>query len=364
MAAQANPTLNNEQKIKAAIDAYFMLRYEGQKTLNAKGYLPLVSTRNDARKWLQKEQDKQEIEIFQGKTVGLNYLTYKYKLNYQNIKIVDNTANVVLFENNEVVYSVSAPVVTKLANLKHVISLVLTSNSWKITDDNYRDELTQLMQYNSKAEIEQSIRNEYEANLKSQHILQPNLPQATTYNRTNAVNYAQKYWSYPGNSSQYLPMYISIGYKGDCTNFASQVVKAGGGALDTSGSKKWFYSAGTVADNFNVWSTYNDDTYSSSWTVVGDLYTYLMDTTADTPGPTGYLFSPTNLCNMGGGDVVQLSADGGSSYFHTVVIVNVGSGCTTDGNSVYINSHDTDRQNYPLVGYSGYTKRLIAIFVP
>ena len=366
LTAQVNPALGNEEKIKAAIDAYFTTRYEGQKTLDAQDYSILVSAKTVAQEWLHKEKDKQEIEIFQGKTFDLKYLDYKYTLNYENIEISGNTASVLLFENNEVIYSLSAPTVTRLANLRHALSLEFEDNIWKITNDDYRDELSQLMRDNSKLKIKQDIQNAHDAKIESSYFGKAGLamPSLATYNRTNAVNYAQSWWSYPGKSNDYLPMYTTIGYSGDCTNYASQVIKAGGGVLDNSGTKKWFYSEGSIGDNFNNWSTYSDDTWSNSWSLVDNLYNYLVDNTTDTPGPKGTVYSLSSLCNMAGGDVIQLSSNGGSSYFHMVVVVSVGGGCTSDGHSVLVNSHDTDRQNYPLISYSAYTKRLLGISQP
>ncbi|MGC1377434.1 MAG: amidase domain-containing protein [Anaerolineales bacterium] len=374
LAAQANPSLSDTQKIKAAINAYFTARYEGQKTLNAENYSALVSTQNGAQEWLRKEKDRQEIEIFQGKTLGLNYLSYKYTLVYQVVKINANTASVTLFENNQVIYAVSAPIVTEMANLKHILSFERgPSGAWKITSDSYRDELTQLMEHTSKAQIEQNIQAEHDF-AKNSTLNNLVVRAASKYNSANAVAYAKKWWSFPGNASNYLPMYNhppqrpDLAYGGDCTNYASQVIKAGGGVQDTSGTKKWFYSAGAKPDNFNDWSTYSDDTRSRSWAYIGNdppnLYDYLLDTTTDTSGPSAYVYAPSSLCNMAGGDLIQLSSDGGSSYFHVVVVISVGSGCTLDGHNVLISGHNVDRINYPVIAYSGYTKRLLAISQP
>lgn len=52
--AQQNPALGDEAKIKAAIDAYFTLRYEGQRLLRSQDFSTLVA--EATADWVKKEK--------------------------------------------------------------------------------------------------------------------------------------------------------------------------------------------------------------------------------------------------------------------------------------------------------------------
>src|SRR5260221_9280893 len=94
LVAQANPQLSDEEKIKAAIDAYFTTRYEGQKLLVAQDFSSLLEDNTLA--WVGKEKDRREIEIYMATLTGLKYQSYKYTLDYGSIEIKDNKAVVQL----------------------------------------------------------------------------------------------------------------------------------------------------------------------------------------------------------------------------------------------------------------------------
>ena len=70
LAAQQNPNLSDEEKIKAAIDAYFTLRYEGQKLLEAQDFSALLE--DDSLDWVRKEKDKREIELYIATLCGVS----------------------------------------------------------------------------------------------------------------------------------------------------------------------------------------------------------------------------------------------------------------------------------------------------
>ena len=58
------------------------------------------------------------------------------------------------------------------------------------------------------------------------------------YNRTKALNYSDKYVLSPN------PNYVNLeNYGGNCTNFTSQCLKAGGIVQDKTGNYTWFYTS-------------------------------------------------------------------------------------------------------------------------
>ena len=99
LAAQANSSLSDTQKIKAAINAYFTTRYEGQKTLQAQDFSQVLS--DAAQPWVKKEIDKREIERYVAKLFDLSHLSYQFTLNYHAIRIHGIQATVQLYEGTK-----------------------------------------------------------------------------------------------------------------------------------------------------------------------------------------------------------------------------------------------------------------------
>lgn len=139
-------------------------------------------------------------------------------------------------------------------------------------------------------------------------------PYAITYNKDAAVTYARKH------AKSYNKMYNS--HPKDCTNFASQVLFAGGGDMI-----KHPTPLPGIYETINYWYSIKYDEWhgnnsvpawkeSTSWVRVTDLYSYCTYKGAE-------VASYTNLDslqeNIQVGDIVQLrNADG--SWFHSIVI--------------------------------------------
>ncbi|MBU3114352.1 amidase domain-containing protein [Clostridium lacusfryxellense] len=78
------------------------------------------------------------------------------------------------------------------------------------------------------------------------------------YNRRSAVNYAVKYAVDPNENYKYFKFINGNG--GDCTNFVSQCLKAGGAPMDKNNIRPWWYQSGKA---------------SICWGVAHSLYWYL-----------------------------------------------------------------------------------------
>ena len=87
------------------------------------------------------------------------------------------------------------------------------------------------------------------------------------YNRFAAVNYAHR-WAYGRNPMFYD--YENIG--GDCTNFASQCILAGGGVMNYTPTWGWYYI--------------NANEKAPAWTGVEYLYRFLVRKNSSI-GPVG-----------------------------------------------------------------------------
>lgn len=116
------------------------------------------------------------------------------------------------------------------------------------------------------------------------------------YNRENAVAYARKY-AFSQNSL--FGNFAGIG--GNCTNFVSQCIYAGGCVMNYTPTFGWYYIS--------------LDDRSPSWTGVEYFYDFITEN-ADV-GPFGRVITQDELEI---GDVIQLARNE-EGYYHTLIVV-------------------------------------------
>lgn len=155
------------------------------------------------------------------------------------------------------------------------------------------------------------------------------------YDRRAAVRYARR-WAYGRNPAFYD--YEKIG--GDCTNFASQCLYAGGGVMDFTPEFGWYYI--------------DANQKSPSWSGVPYLYDFL---TRKEPsaGPFG---REVELGEVRAGDLVQLSFNG-TAFQHTPVVVFAREPQTLG--DILIAAHSYDALDRPLDSYDVKRLRFIHI---
>lgn len=140
------------------------------------------------------------------------------------------------------------------------------------------------------------------------------------YDRNAAVAYAHE-WAYGRN-----PKYYDFdGIGGDCTNFISQVLAAGGSKQNYN-ANGWYYNS------------LNDR--SPSWSGVDELYNFLVS--SHTVGPRAEEIS---LSGAMLGDIIQLGSDY-SGFYHSLVIVNAAAG------NILTAAHTIDSDHRPLSTYN------------
>ncbi len=144
------------------------------------------------------------------------------------------------------------------------------------------------------------------------------------YDRAAAVEYARR-WAY-GRNPAYLDFQL-LG--GDCTNYASQVLHAGGMPMDYTPVYGWYYIDAARR--------------SAAWTGVEYLYRYLLG--ADTGKPCAVV---ARLSEVRLGDIVQLAFEG-ERYQHSPVVVAV-EGETPQ--EVFVAAHTNDAYRRPLSSYA------------
>lgn len=119
------------------------------------------------------------------------------------------------------------------------------------------------------------------------------------YQRENAVAYARKY-AFSQNSL--FGNFAGIG--GNCTNFVSQSIYAGGCQMNYTPTFGWYYIS--------------LDDRSPSWTGVEYFYNFIIGNAG--VGPFGRVATSDELEI---GDVVQLGREG-EGYYHTLLVVGFG----------------------------------------
>lgn len=155
------------------------------------------------------------------------------------------------------------------------------------------------------------------------------------YDREKAVSYAAK-WALGRNKRYYN--FEKIG--GDCTNFASQVLHAGGCPMN-------YYKYGWYYNNLND--------RAPAWTSVEYFYQFIMNN--EFAGPFG---EETDLYGIEIGDVVQINFQQDSQYDHTPVVIAIKPGRKTL-DKILVAAHTIDRIYYPLSNYDFKKLRFIHI---
>ena len=149
------------------------------------------------------------------------------------------------------------------------------------------------------------------------------------YNRENAVKYARKY------ALVRNPIFFTFeGIGGNCTNFVSQCILAGGCVMNFTPTFGWYYLSANRR--------------SASWTGVDFFYDFM--TTNTGLGPFG---NEIALEDAKIGDVIQLS--NGQSFYHTLIITEI------TENDVLVCANSIDSLDRPLSTYDYSSYRVIKI---
>lgn len=143
------------------------------------------------------------------------------------------------------------------------------------------------------------------------------------------IEYARK-WAYSRN-----PAYYNFdGLGGDCTNFISQCVYAGGAVMNYTRDTGWYYIS------------LNDR--AAAWTGVEFFYRFIVQNQKE--GPFGYEIP---LSETKRGDVIQLGDSTG--FYHSLLVVDMLNGMP------YIAAHTNDTLDRPLFAYNFDKIRILRI---
>ena len=159
---------------------------------------------------------------------------------------------------------------------------------------------------------------------------------AALYDRERAVAYAHQ-WAYSRNPAYYD--FSVLG--GDCTNFISQCLRAGGAPMNYTPVTGWFYNSLSSR--------------APAWSGVEELSRFL--TRNQGKGPSA---SPGGPADMRPGDVVQLSFDG-TRYGHSLLVVAVEERETPEYPNILVATHTFDSDYRPLDSWTDVDYRYLHI---
>lgn len=157
------------------------------------------------------------------------------------------------------------------------------------------------------------------------------------YDRERAVAYAHR-WAFSRNPAYFN--FDSLG--GDCTNFISQCVHAGGAPMNYTKDVGWYYNS--LSDR------------AAAWTGVEFLQRFLL-----TNQNTGPYARECTVYDLEPGDVTQLSFDGINFTHSQFVVAVVDINPRFPLNSVLVATHTYDSDNRPLSTYPYVRYKLLHI---
>ena len=239
-------------------------------------------------------------------------------------------------------FAATPDVDSKMYDVPHIFELVPAADgSWLIkhheADDNPYFSLTYEEGASVDGRIQQLLRAIERRQLQRQETVQVTLRCDHPYDRAAAEQYMRQY-DHQRNDRWYA--YDDVG--GNCMNFGSQVLLAGGIPMDEEGGSKWF------------WRSRND--LDLSWINVGRFYSYAREN-------RGYgLVADTEANYYTGevGDILILGPDGGHN--HTTVISGIVRNAAGETVDYLLCSNTTNYTDFPAGAYYYTSHRLIKIY--
>lgn len=337
---------SEQDQIQETIQSYFDLRYRSHYSLQLEDLSYYVSGTLEAQSFFLRESDKLEIELRHLERSQLRYKDYVFSLDYVDVSISPDaqTAVVSLIEGHDVEFGNSTgntgsePFISSMRNLEHRITLQKENGVWKIGSDEYEDYIWRVIRQTvfTKAEYlsfdlsgqDTPIPSSLDTNGVDNLCSLPDDGSTYAYNRSGAVAYAHEWATAP---PPYNPKYIDFTvYGGDCTNFVSQVIYEGGGALMAGdGTYGWYFNS--------------IDDYAAAWTSVYYLNKFVTQYTDFPLGPEGCEITIDQALT---GDVIQYSWDGDNYWNHSTIIVAVEDSVPGE-RGYWVAGHSPDVDNYP-----------------
>lgn len=352
-----NDEFIEQNLIEEKIRAYFDSRYRSRTKGELEDFGWLIDDSPQGKDFMRSETAKLEIELHHAYIHRLRYVEYDYFLEFIDISFDSElqTAIVSVIEGHDVEFEVTRgiskdkSIVSSMRNLDHIFVLRKDGSNWKIVSDSYEDYLWRLITETGLTKEEYMIwanalpiEDEGYLDLTYSCNLQGD---STTYayDRDGAVDYAHE-WALSRNED-----YHDFGDL-DCTNFISQAIYEGGGAIMTSDDRPtygWYYNSASD--------------YASAWTHVYYFYDFVKH-----PGYLSWDAGPEG-CEVAKddalyGDVIQYDWQNDQYWDHGVLIVDsIDPGW---GDMFHlVASHSPDLDNYPFTHFLDEHPKMVYRFI-
>lgn len=233
----------------------------------------------------------------------------------------------------------------------YTITMTKIGPAWMITDIEFDNDATDQLR-DTDVSIEELVDVAYEAatvyepsvvlaSSENTQVASSRAANLYTFDTDRFVYYAKLYDGSARNS--YFEDLSDLG--GDCQNFASQCIWYAFGGTNTSTAinarSAPMVSSSVTSVDWRQWYCYKYG-HSFTWTGVGYFADHVTGTGSGNYGLHGTIYS--GVAQARPGDIIQISNDGGATWYHSYVVVEVvgitGKRTTSD---ITISAHTTDR---------------------
>ena len=255
---------NNKKIIMDVVENYFAERMD---------VLSKLEMNNSIKNYLLNDIDYYELDtLIKYRKLQIGDLRFK-KINQtvelNNIEVEGDKAKVDVVLDEKITFNDSSDVISE-ESIEHNLTLICINNEWKIQHDDFDSDFKELFEKqqtntsrkvmssnnnlrniqkqilteeatevsNKKKELEK-IKTENDNQEKNLNKIKAKATKFKfkKYDREAASLYARKYAKNPNKD---YPFYGKPDYKGDCTNFTSQCLYAGGIVTDNVGKYQWY----------------------------------------------------------------------------------------------------------------------------
>jgi len=286
----------------------------------------------------------------------------KYDIEFIDVTVEDNLITISFLQDDYYNFKYLGDIESKAIDIENEI--VIRENDNKYTIDSLRVVQGNFVMFTNEIdmnevdarkqidEIKENYIKEIDEDLKENKELMneankepysTNIKCDNSYDREAAVDYSYKYVELRNKD---FIAYDDVG--GNCQNYVSQSLLAGGIPMDTKGDYEWKHFGEKVNEKNEKKGR------STSWTGTINFYDYAK-------GNSGYGMcadTDENIFYAEPGDVAQVGYNG---YSHTVIVVkniNDKNGKVID---FLVNSNTASLEDYPFLGYVYPNKRIIKI---
>lgn len=357
---------NLEDAMLKPINDYFESYFQAMANLESTDISASFADPSSENAWINQSAMDYLIQLRQNQSNDLKMIDYQCGLTVISIDTESDEVEVVLLEDHTVNFAFTPDVDSSSSGITHTFYLTETAGSYVITE-HYKEEDSFLM-------LAEAIADNYDdPQVVADELLSDALSiieelswekddfnsedgeswaveTDNDYDAEAAVDYAMT-WVDAIEVVRNDDYGIYDSYGGNCNNYISQCLLAGGIPMDSDGNNnsqwKWYGEEVDLDES--------DSGRSPAWTGVEEFYTYA----SENDGYGLAAIVDDNVFSGSIGDVLQYGQNG--DWLHSVIITDViedGDGNMAD---YLINSNTTDRINYPASAYGYSELRLIKV---